>query len=496
MSTELDLLLNEPGNNATNSDPGSLILQELEAIQLSPEQQDCHDQLLNYLTQQNNYPFAVLRGYAGTGKSTLTGKLIFNLKKSFSMAIGVCAPTHKAVKVLRKKQIPGVTYRTVHSMLALKEIVDYETGEITYKEDPSVKTPPPITELDVLFLDETSMLQDDLFNRLVKYMKDGLKVIFVGDPVQIPPGAGKKKTDVQQGPDAIPFLYAEQWGALCLSLQQVRRQAADNPILAFATAIRMDYKQGTFIPQHKLTESGGGVHLIPHNSPEETDLLRSKFCTRDFALDSDFMKVIAWRNVTVKTYNEMIRRLLYSEQYEGTIPKYVVGEKLVLNAPFVVTARNILANNEEVEILRVTKTQDTVFWKDERMAVQEAKFQIYSAYVSTDYEDLDEVRLPLIAEESEKDYHDLMELISKKASNAVQSDVRRELWKMYYQLKNRYAQVNYNYAITAHKSQGSTYTNCLVLQWDIHYSKKTEERNRILYVACTRPTTTLYIQTP
>ena len=66
-------------------------------------------------------------------------------------------------------------------------------------------------------------------------------------------------------------------------------------------------------------------------------------------------------------------------------------------------------------------------------------------------------------------------------------------WKQFYLRKNAYANVKYNYAITAHKAQGSTYKYVFLINSDINKNRKVIERNRIKYTACTRPSDKLFI---
>lgn len=149
---------------------------------LTAEQQIVHDQLLNWLIDKTNKKPAVFKGFAGVGKSFTLTYFVQSVRKIYSTIynIGMTAPTHKAVKVLRKNAILSVDYRTLHSMLALREQINEYTGEITYEPEKFSAVPPPITDINLLIVDETSMLTDQLFNYLVPWIKKGLKVIFTG----------------------------------------------------------------------------------------------------------------------------------------------------------------------------------------------------------------------------------------------------------------------------------------------------------------------------
>jgi ATP-dependent exoDNAse (exonuclease V) alpha subunit len=86
-------------------------------------------------------------------------------------------------------------------------------------------------------------------------------------------------------------------------------------------------------------------------------------------------------------------------------------------------------------------------------------------------------------------------------SLAYTNPLRNKLWVAYFKVDRVFAAVKHNYALTCHKSQGSTYENCMMIDWDINMNIKMqggkdiklEERNRIKYVAATRAKQKLFI---
>ena len=66
-------------------------------------------------------------------------------------------------------------------------------------------------------------------------------------------------------------------------------------------------------------------------------------------------------------------------------------------------------------------------------------------------------------------------------------------WKEFFRFQDNFADVNYAYAITCHKSQGSTYVNTFVINSDIDKNKRIVERNRIKYTAFTRSSSRLIV---
>lgn len=459
------------------------------AVTLTSSQQEVHDTLLSYLTGETAAPAAIFKGYAGVGKSTTLGVLINSFRQKHPHKnIGVSAPTHKAVKVLKRDAIPGVEYRTVHSWLSLKEQHNEKTGSIFYAPDNSVKgEDPPVAELDILIIDETSMLSKDLFNYLVPWMKDGLKVIFTGDGAQIPP---------VNELDSIPFLHGKDWGMLEVELTEILRQKAGNPILEFATEIRSDYKKGDFIPTQQINDRQEGIFLITPGSTEENDLLEELFCSEEFTNDADHMKVIAWTNATVDRYNQRIRKLIYKTDNPD---KIMLREKLVLDKPYSSPSgkgmvRTMLSTNDEVIVTKINRNTKMVTYTDVYGGKEEYDIRIYETIVNCYTEKgLKTMTLPIVEESDDLRFVDLLGKMKDAALNAP-GPLRGRMWQQYFKTIEQFAWVKYNYAITGHKSQGSSYTQCMVLKWDIDQNRRIEERNRILYVACTRARNRLFIQ--
>jgi ATP-dependent exoDNAse (exonuclease V) alpha subunit len=465
-----------------------------ESITLTGEQQESHDLLLTFGTADNTaYNYASFTGYAGTGKTTTLTELIKSLDPT-KLNIGVAAPTHKAVKVIKQNKIDGVDYRTVHSWLKLKETINFDTGEITYVEDTYQKdVQPPIADMDILIVDESSMLAQDLFVRLGHWRKrTGLRLIFTGDPAQIPPVKEKM---------SIAFAKADEWGALSVGLTKVMRQKEGNPILEFATEIRDNLSAKVLIPrQHTIPEnvefSAGtewaGITLLEENSIEEQQILEYFFNAPEFKQNSDYMKVVAWRNSTVRKYNERVRAILYRD--EKFLPDYMEGEKLMMQDPYPVSARDILSRNEELEVLSLSISAKRYTYVDEWNGLATENFKCYNATIKYWYNGYEKrAMIPILHEDSSGTYNSLLNKLSQMAKTAGYES-RKTHWKNFYKLKETFANVTYNYAITGHKSQGSSYDQCLVLKWDIDTNPNVEERNRILYVACSRPRHRLFIE--
>lgn len=436
----------------------------------------------------DNFAMVLLNGYAGTGKTYLINRLVEYCKeKQPGLKFGMTAPTNKAVKVLWStcEDPSQFKFGTIHSMLGLKPKKDYYTGKQTFEPDGSLLRQKMIDTLDVLIIDETSMLNSELFRFLLPYLRKGLKIIFLGDDKQIPPVG-----EVQ----SIPFLGPKQllYKIYPVTLGKIVRQAAGNPIIRYGAAIRSQFKSPVIHFDFSDCPKTG-IELLPANMESLSSLFLQYFCTDEFKTDSDYVKVIAWRNNTVDYLNVAIRKLIFGTD---NLAKIMVGEKLIADTPIInvgVPERPIIyTTNEEMEVKELGVTKRSIAYKlSEKAESRYITFKLYKADVVATGETMPKT-IYIVHEDSDAAYNSLLNEISKRAGNATGKD-RSLLWKFFFSLKEEFANVKYNYCITAHKSQGSTYQYVFVQDWDIQANRNIEERNRIRYVAVTRASQKLFI---
>jgi hypothetical protein len=111
------------------------------------------------------------------------------------------------------------------------------------------------------------------------------------------------------------------------------------------------------------------------------------------------------------------------------------------------------------------------------------------SYLDED-DDISYRTIQILHEDSEYDFKKLANILKVRAINKKGKD---KSWLVYYNFLRRYADVNFSYAITVHKSQGSTYNTIFVLEDDIDLNWNIVERNRIKYTAYTRASRKLYV---
>lgn len=482
---------------------------------LNPEQQAAHDSTLDYVFGRGeNIPEIILiTGYAGTGKTFTINRIVESIKgmeaainvekkndKSYMpmwRQIAASAPTHKAVRVMRKNAELGsnVAYFTIHSLLGLKMDHDKKTGKKIFvpSKDPEDGK---IQQYDVVIIDEVSMLGTDLWTAILEAKEQyGFWLILLGDPVQIPPVNEK---------DSPALLDPQKYGIKVLELTQSMRQAGDNPILDYATCIRETYKS-RFQPPNPFEKShnGHGIQILQAMQVKEVDqILEDMFGSDKFRADADFMKVIAWTNRTVDQFNSKIRRMLYPVP-EGAmgLPLIVNGEKLIMDERYAIpgTQGKILPTNEEVEVVNyeiVRRAVQYKTWTPLGFVTHTLNPQIYKTDVRFRSFNGSWVKatIDIVHERSKTEVKEMLDVIVKSALQAPwEGGTRSEMWRHKFHIEGLFAQVKYNYAVTAHKSQGSTYENCMLVEWDIRPNPNMEEKNRITYVGATRARNMLYI---
>lgn len=229
----------------------------------------------------------------------------------------------------------------------------------------------------------------------------------------------------------------------------------------------------------------GAVYLIPLKKEEPffAANILPLFKSPSYERSIDHVKVIGWRNKIIDNYNKIIREHIFGIG----IPKIIVGDKLIADAPITEQRKTLINTNDEMEVL-TCEIQYEKLSEKYTMKYYWAKVRVYTESIYNEY------MIRIVHEDSEATFKEICKMfIDVAKGHPSGSFSSRSTWMDYYKFLEHWHQVKYSYAITAHKSQGSTYENAYVLKWDIETNLNTYERNRILYTACTRPSKNLYI---
>ena len=455
---------------------------------LNGDQKKAFDELKEFIHDKSDDNIYVLKGWAGTGKTYCVSFLvryvldvIYPNKNWYKIA--VTGPTNKSVRVIKKTtgiKNARVTFQTIHKLLGLTERITSD-GQQEFVNQGDFE--PQIKKTKLLIIDEVSMLNDDLFHEILRYRSD-IKIICMGDPAQIPP-VGK--------PDCIPFRdeLLEMYGIKTLELKTIMRQKGDNPIIDTSVLIRTDL-ENPYIEtgvESMLNDKGEGIEFLNLNSSSIresfNDILSSYFNSEDFKEDPEYSKIIAWRNKTVEKMNQLVRKVIYGDESIGS--KILLGEKLIANNPIIEMSQILFNTNDEFTVDKFEIKKEKV-----RVADEEGTLKYYETGVTFLNDEDKKVTyfIDILHEDSESYF---FVLANKLKKIAIEKRGKEKSWIKYYDFIRRFADVSYAYSITAHKSQGSTYTTAFVLEDDIDVNPNVVERNRIKYTAYTRSSKKLYV---
>jgi exodeoxyribonuclease-5 len=413
---------------------------------LNEDQKTAWNKLLKWIEGPSSY--FVLSGFAGTGKSYLMGEL----SRAGIENLYFTATTNKAAKVLSTTM--NTKAKTIYSLLGIR---------MEEKDDKLVlniaKKPVYFPKGSIIIIDEASMVGTDLMNIIDDAVfKSGIRIIYVGDPAQLPP-VGEKMSpawNITKNPECKAVL------------RQVMRN--DNELLNLATKIRSgmansEYKNKNVYIEHDQSANGEGVCVFSSFQKFEDHLILNT-PNIDFSLT----KVISWTNSTVNYYNSIIRQKL------GYTDLFCVNEIILLAKPV------------ERDDVMVAHTDDEFIVK-----------KVHKVDVDIDDDTIDAYRLDVsgtidlslyIAKDQEK----LNLILRDKAdiANKCPKQYKSEAWKEFWKVKKMFDEVRYGYAMTAHRAQGSTIETCYIDQVNILSNAKKLEALQCLYVAATRPTKSIY----
>ena len=419
---------------------------------LNPGQATALAEILAWLNPANPLdfqPFHVLSGSAGTGKTFLVKKLV----EDFKGRIIYTAPTNKATKVLRESVTTDAykpECRTIYSLLGLRMEANGELKELKAPEDPI-----DLSQYRLVVLDEGSMVNQMLFTHVEDTANEfRIKFLILGDPAQLPP----------VGEQTSPVWNLES----CSHLTQVMRH--DNAILELATRIRDQVDR--FSPTIKLSNNNDGQEGVWKEGVQPFNARIYQHAIAGYFTKPNGSKIISWRNIEVDRFNKMVRSIIFPEVTEP----WVVGDRVLFTGP---------ARDLDDEPMASTDDEGEVMSIDTEYSALYPEFKIWRISITLD--DNKAVVARVLHRDSQMDYARRLDELSMEA----RANSRK--WKNFWEFKDAFHQLRHAYAITAHRSQGSTYDTAFVNWQDILLNRNRQEAYRCLYVACTRPSRMLVL---
>lgn len=307
---------------------------EANDVQFNAQQQEAYDFLKDFLSSSDRY--AGIFGYAGTGKSFVVSKV---LEQVYDM-VAVTAPTHKAVAVLASMGNPEadhMRFGTIHSLLGLRAFK--QGGTTVFRPNPN--KPPPIRGYSLLIVDECSMLDSYMLGLIDDAASSyELKVIFMGDPLQLPPVTDNP--EIERSPS---------FDVQSVTLSQIMRYGG--AIETTVASVREPLANGEpqKIPKPTSAKDESGEAVVTRSSDDWFDSAMAKI---DAGRD---VKIITYTNNRVASLNSLIRKRLYG----ADAPTFIEGEKLVAVSSLIKGNTIILYTEEEFSIVKVERVNHKGF---------------------------------------------------------------------------------------------------------------------------------------
>lgn len=446
-------------------------IEEEKQMTLGEEQlQVLHDivDVILYNFRNKDYQNPVnLGGAAGTGKSSTTSFLLewINTKR---FPVKLCAPTHKAALVLKKYN--NYDAATLHSMLALSPKVDIlklDIRELRFFASNDKKMSIPYD--GIVICDEASMVSSDLYDLLIeKCSLMGTMVIFCDDYAQLNPVKDEGQSKV--------FKCKHQF-----RLTKIYRQSEKSGLKDILQTLR-----DTSIHQWKNCQGEDGSLFVEHNLEDFCKKAISEFKYEIENKDILHTKILAYTNARVNNYNKAIHKLLWND--DNFLHK---GEILMAYENF------------KQDGYEVTNSMDYIVEGFTPTTIRVPYYNNCKGYLVKLYDEYNDVSfdIPLLApEECSEDLAIVIESIRTDAIKAKGYE-RSKKWGIYYALMGsfctskdlftdgrciRKATFKYGYAITAHRSQGSSYDNVFIDMKDIFRAKDEDTLRQLQYVSMSR----------
>ena len=421
----------------------------------------------------------ILRGYAGTGKTSLVGALVKTMDQLQQKAV-LLAPTGRAAKVF--SSYAGHPAFTIHKKIYRQQSFSNETSNFSINDNLATNT--------LFIVDEASMISNEglsgsmfgtgrLLDDLIQfvYSGQGCRLLLMGDTAQLPP----------VGEELSPALFADALKGYGLEvrevdLTQVVRQIQESGILWNATQLRQLIAEDNCYSLPKIKITGfPDIKMVP--GTELIDAITS--CYDHDGMDETI--VICRSNKRANLYNNGIRaQILWREDELNTGDMLMIAKN---NYYWTEQYKEMdfIANGEIAVVRRVRKTREMYGFRFAEVTLRfpDQNDLELDANLLLDTLHSDSPALPKV--DNDRLFYTILE------DYADISNKRDRMKKMKADPHYNALQVKYAYAITCHKAQGGQWQNVFLDQGYMTDEYLTPDYFRWLYTAFTRATKTLYL---
>ena len=434
-------------------------------------------QLSEFVENSSSNSLFLLKGYAGTGKTTLVSSLINSLW-SVGKKVVLLAPTGRAAKVLSVYSKKSAF--TIHKKIYWMRTNSQGNTYVTLQENKHTNT--------VFVVDEASMIPDSsdkgfggriLLDDLIEYVYSGImcKLILIGDTAQLPP----VHLDISPALDENLLGVTYRKDVYSAELTHVVRQKSSSMVLENATYLRDKISENNFdIPSIKCNDEVVRLDL----GMDIQDALEDAYSQSGV----EGTVVICRSNKRANLYNQQIRARIRGQEDELSTGDFLM---VVRNNYFWLpegSKAGFIANGDMVEVMRIYEINELYNCRFARISVRLVDYP--------DEENLEcIVLLDILTSESPamtyEEYKKLYDEVAKDYTDIPKRAQRNKEIK-----SNPYfnaLQVKFAYALTCHKSQGGQWENVFIEQGYFTSDMLSKEYFRWLYTALTRTTKKLHL---
>ena len=435
--------------------------------------------LAKFVLAEDTNELFLLKGYAGTGKTTIVGSLVKNLARAKKRSV-LLAPTGRAAKVISKYSNKQAL--TIHKKIYFPKA---EKGNVSFTLQEN-------KHRDTIFIvDEASMISNtvqesklfgngSLLDDLMHYVYSGknCKMLLIGDSAQLPPVHLSLSPALD--PEVLQRQYSKQ--VILLELDEVLRQQQESGILENATRIRERLDTG-FFDTFKFSGNNFPDVIRPADGQEIMDAINDSYSS----LGNEDTVIIVRSNKRANLYNQTIReRILFqeSELSAGDFLMVVKNNYFWLDTS---SEAGFIANGDIVEVLEIFAFRELYGFRFAEVKIRMVDYPHMQPLETTLLLDTLTSESPsLTYEESNMLYQEVLKDYAFEKSK----------YKKFLAVKNnKYfnaLQVKFGYAITCHKSQGGQWNTVFVEQPYLREGID-KEYLRWLYTAVTRAQERLYL---
>lgn len=431
---------------------------------------DLMDEFLSNPIKDERDSFTLI-GKGGTGKTTIIKKVIErHSTRNYCIA---AAPSHAAKNVLTRSlgdSVDEVT--TLASLLGMK--LNLNTGRFEIDDWARREFGIPIETAEILIIDECSMIGEELYKLIRDHKSKNCKIIYLGDHRQLPPIRSDDNSMFRDKNSPTFDVPNRSY------LKERMRQGEESPIVpitdVYADNIenidnKLQIKDNPLLKDLRVTnydrEKDEGV-IFTKDYDRAIYNLSLDLQTEEAKEDINYVRALVYTNAARHYINEKIRNYIWKEK---SIEQFVVGEKVIAFDNYATPEGRVVMQNSDV--FSVKKVEKAVHRRGYNM------LRLHLKGLSGEV-----IKVPVIHNSSIRDFN-----------QDVQDFMNNRQYKKGYELKQSVADVQYGYAITAYKAQGSTYRNAYVFEDNIMRVKATtaKTKNQSMYVATSRPQKKLVI---